>query len=153
MGAPEGFLAIDDPELDAHVVAACGRKGAVGDAWLERPVTGIHEKPAPARHWQGENEAVVERRDVATTPEAAWWTGWSTCLTWAYQPYMAIKRNERLAVGYVRCSKEEQTLTPEAQRAAIQSFCDHEGLTLVAVHEDLADGALAAALLESAPGP
>lgn len=44
------------------------------------------------------------------------------------------KPNPSTAVGYVRVSKGEQTLSPEAQETAIRAFCTREGLDLVAVH-------------------
>jgi len=47
----------------------------------------------------------------------------------------------KVAVGYIRASKEEQQLTPEAQRSAMQSWCDREALDLVAVFEDHLCGA------------
>jgi DNA invertase Pin-like site-specific DNA recombinase len=42
----------------------------------------------------------------------------------------------RVVVGYVRVSKEEQALGPEAQREAIARWCAAQGAILVAVHED-----------------
>ncbi len=40
-------------------------------------------------------------------------------------------------VGVVRVSKEEQTLSPEAQREALARWCADNGAELVAVHEDI----------------
>jgi DNA invertase Pin-like site-specific DNA recombinase len=42
----------------------------------------------------------------------------------------------RLAVGYVRVSKNRQELSPEAQRAALERWCLASGVVLVAVFED-----------------
>jgi len=39
-------------------------------------------------------------------------------------------------VGYLRVSTEEQTLGPEAQRAALEGWCTTNGAELVAVHVD-----------------
>jgi site-specific DNA recombinase len=41
------------------------------------------------------------------------------------------------AIGYVRVSKDDQELGPEAQRAELARWCEHNGADLVAVHEDL----------------
>lgn len=43
----------------------------------------------------------------------------------------------RTVVGYIRVSTEEQHLGPEAQRAALDAWCNAHGATLVAVHLDL----------------
>ena len=43
----------------------------------------------------------------------------------------------KVAVGYIRASKGEQRLTPDAQREAMRIWCDREGVELVAVFEDL----------------
>lgn len=53
----------------------------------------------------------------------------------------ARSASARLAVGYVRCSTEEQAVSGlglEAQRVAITDFCEARGLTLVAVVTDAA---------------
>jgi DNA invertase Pin-like site-specific DNA recombinase len=54
---------------------------------------------------------------------------------------MARKRtpttDPRKVIGYVRVSTDEQTLGPEAQRAALLRWCDQHGAELVAVHADL----------------
>lgn len=54
------------------------------------------------------------------------------------------------AIGYVRASTEEQTLTPIAQRDAMQRWCTAEGVELVAVHEDL--GVSGATEIDRRPG-
>lgn len=54
------------------------------------------------------------------------------------------------AIGYVRASTEEQTLTPTAQRDAMQRWCTAEGVELVAVHEDL--GVSGATEIDRRPG-
>lgn len=43
----------------------------------------------------------------------------------------------RKAVGVIRVSKEEQALSPEAQRDALARWCADNGAELVAVHEDI----------------
>lgn len=53
-------------------------------------------------------------------------------------------------VGYVRTSTEEQSLGSEAQRAALERWCEAEGATLVAVHCDL--GVSGAAPIEKREG-
>ena len=55
---------------------------------------------------------------------------------------MATRRKKRhtdpkVVVGYVRVSTDEQALGPEAQLQAIHSWCDAEGATLAAVHDDI----------------
>jgi site-specific DNA recombinase len=40
--------------------------------------------------------------------------------------------NPRLAVCYVRCSKDEQKLSPEAQRAAVEAWAAREGVQVAA---------------------
>jgi DNA invertase Pin-like site-specific DNA recombinase len=57
--------------------------------------------------------------------------------------------NPRLAVAYVRVSTEEQSLGPEAQRAAIESWAPRAGVELVGVYEDRVSGAAA---IEERPG-
>jgi len=54
------------------------------------------------------------------------------------------------AIGYVRCSTDEQQLGPEAQRSALERWCATNGVTLTAVHEDL--GVSGGAELEKRPG-
>ena len=41
-----------------------------------------------------------------------------------------------IAVAYLRASKDEQTLSPEAQRAAIEAWAAREGVTVVSWHID-----------------
>lgn len=53
-------------------------------------------------------------------------------------------------VGYLRVSTDEQTLGPEAQRAALQKWCTANCAELVAVHQDL--GISGGADLEDRPG-
>lgn len=52
--------------------------------------------------------------------------------------------------GYIRVSTEDQNLGPEAQREAIQRWCEHNNASLVAVHMDL--GVSGAAPLERRGG-
>lgn len=44
--------------------------------------------------------------------------------------------NPLLAVAYIRASKEEQRLSPEAQRASIEAWAAREGISVVAWHTD-----------------
>lgn len=46
------------------------------------------------------------------------------------------KADSTKAVGYLRVSTDEQTLGPEAQRAALERWCTQHGVTLVAVFVD-----------------
>lgn len=46
------------------------------------------------------------------------------------------------AIGYIRASKKEQALSPEAQRAALEAFASREGLFLTAIFTDAASGGL-----------
>jgi len=55
---------------------------------------------------------------------------------------MAARRSKvapdpRKVIGYIRVSKDEQALGPEAQKAAIQAWCVAHGATVVAEFEDL----------------
>lgn len=43
----------------------------------------------------------------------------------------------KLAIAYIRVSTDEQRLGPEAQRAAIDTWADKEGIRIVAWHEDV----------------
>lgn len=52
-------------------------------------------------------------------------------------------------VGYVRVSTEDQSLGPEAQRAALEAWCHTHGAELTAVHQDL--GVSGATPLEKRP--
>src|ERR1700694_2829362 len=47
------------------------------------------------------------------------------------------KRDATRVVGFVRCSTDEQVIGPEAQRRALQAYCNSHGLVLAATHEDL----------------
>lgn len=53
-------------------------------------------------------------------------------------------------VGYIRVSTTEQALGPEAQLAALRSWCSARGADLVAVHSDL--GVSGGAELDKRPG-
>lgn len=57
--------------------------------------------------------------------------------------------NPRLAVAYLRVSTEEQSLGPDAQRAAIASWAARAGVEVVSWHEDRVSGAAA---IEERPG-
>lgn len=54
------------------------------------------------------------------------------------------------AVGIIRCSTEKQEVSPEAQLAEIQQWCDRNGYTLVSYHADL--GVSGGAPLDDRPG-
>lgn len=62
----------------------------------------------------------------------------------------ASKANGKVAVGYIRVSTEDQALGPDAQRAALATYCERHGLTLAVVHSDL--GVSGAAKLDKRPG-
>lgn len=56
----------------------------------------------------------------------------------------------KIAVAYIRASTEEQALSPEAQRAAIEQWARARGFTLASVHVD--QGVRGATPLEACPG-
>lgn len=58
--------------------------------------------------------------------------------------------DSHLAVGYIRVSKSEQHLGPEAQRSAMEHWCADRGVTLVAVFSDL--GVSGGATIDKRPG-
>lgn len=61
-----------------------------------------------------------------------------------------MKMNPARVIGYVRCSTDEQSLGPQAQRDAIAKWCAANGAELVTVREDLGvSGGLA---LDKRPG-
>ena len=45
--------------------------------------------------------------------------------------------DSKLAVGYVRASKDDQKLTPDAQRASIEAWAKRNGVSVVAWHVDM----------------
>ncbi len=55
-----------------------------------------------------------------------------------------------LVIGYIRVSTDDQHLGPEAQRAALERWCDTNRAQLVEIHEDL--GISGAASLDKRPG-
>lgn len=59
------------------------------------------------------------------------------------RPARRAAGNSSLAVAYLRVSTEEQTLGPEAQRAAIERWAASRGVTVLAWHEDRISGATA----------
>jgi DNA invertase Pin-like site-specific DNA recombinase len=62
----------------------------------------------------------------------------------------AKQGNPLRVIGYVRVSTDEQTLGPEAQRAAIKKRCKAEGLELIQVFQDI--GVSGGAELDKRPG-
>ena len=52
----------------------------------------------------------------------------------------ARRGDERLAVGYIRVSTNKQELGPEAQREALNRWCEARGVRLVAVFEEVLSG-------------
>src|SRR5262245_14033225 len=50
------------------------------------------------------------------------------------------KADASIVVGYVRVSTDRQAVGPEAQRAAIERWCQDRGATLASVHEDRVSG-------------
>jgi len=58
--------------------------------------------------------------------------------------------NQKLAIGYIRVSTDEQTQGPKAQRDALQAWAKSEGVELVAVFEDI--GISGAAPIDKRPG-
>ena len=53
-------------------------------------------------------------------------------------------------IGYIRTSTSRQELSPDAQRAAIATWCQDNGAQLVAVHVDA--GVSSVAAVEDRPG-
>lgn len=47
------------------------------------------------------------------------------------------RRDPALAIGYIRASTREQTLTPVAQRTAMEAWCKANAVQLVEVYDDL----------------
>lgn len=62
----------------------------------------------------------------------------------------AAPADPRRAVAYIRMSTERQDLSPDAQRAAIESWAAREGVVVAAWHQDL--GVSGGAPLEDRPG-
>jgi site-specific DNA recombinase len=59
-------------------------------------------------------------------------------------------RNPRLAVCYVRVSRDDQKLGPEAQRAAVEAWAAREGVSVVASHTD--QGVCSVTPIDQRPG-
>jgi site-specific DNA recombinase len=58
------------------------------------------------------------------------------CVTFLVMSKRTRTGNARVAVAYVRVSKDEQKLGPEAQRAAIEAWAAREGIQVTAWHVD-----------------
>jgi DNA invertase Pin-like site-specific DNA recombinase len=58
--------------------------------------------------------------------------------------------NPRVAVAYVRVSKDDQKLGPEAQRASIEAWAGREGVSVVAWHVDA--GVCSVTAIDARPG-
>lgn len=84
------------PEEIERLVAE--RTGIEWTAYKNRPVTGVHQSAAPAQQWmenyddKGRDLSGKERRDVASTPEAAAWQGWGTALKPAFEPVVVARK-------------------------------------------------------------
>jgi DNA invertase Pin-like site-specific DNA recombinase len=68
---------------------------------------------------------------------------------------MARRRNKRdtdpkKVIGYIRVSTDEQALGPDAQRDALNAWCERHDARLLAIHEDI--GISGASPLEKRPG-
>ena len=55
---------------------------------------------------------------------------------------MARRRNKRdtdpkKVIGYIRVSTDEQALGPDAQRHALNAWCERHDARLLAIHEDI----------------
>ncbi len=84
-------------EMDAEVWRLNGRKGAPGEAWEQRPVTGQHAQPDPRlTTWadmQGNPRGTAkERRDIPATDAARRWQGWGTALKPAHEPIVVARK-------------------------------------------------------------
>ena len=58
--------------------------------------------------------------------------------------------NPKIGIGYIRASKEEQQLTPDGQKKAIESWAQLNGVEIISYHEDL--GISGAAAIDDRPG-
>lgn len=85
-------------EIRRLIVELNGQKGQPGAAWLERPITGTHEKPAAASAWReryddGPAAEARERRSAEPTTEAARaWVDWRTNLKPGFEPIVVARK-------------------------------------------------------------
>lgn len=78
-------------DLDAEVKRLNDRKGDVGEAWKQRPVTGT------AEGWSNRTNYAMTfredvRRDEPTTDAARQWDGWGTALKPAIEPIILARK-------------------------------------------------------------
>lgn len=74
-----------------------GRKGQLGENWLKREVTGVHETAPAVQNWKANygNEANLqakEKRDKPASENAQKWQGWGTALKPAHEPIVVARK-------------------------------------------------------------
>jgi DNA modification methylase len=86
------FLDMDVPEDIAELVdEIIADKGQPGQAWLDREVTGHHDKAVGIGSHGGPNR-LGEKREIPTTELAAEYTGWGTSLKPAHEPCVFARK-------------------------------------------------------------
>lgn len=84
-------------DMDDEVWRLNCRKGQPGEAWQQRPVTGVHEQPTAQQAWmQNYSDHVAlppkDRRDIPATDAARQWQGWGTALKPAHEPIVVARK-------------------------------------------------------------
>jgi DNA modification methylase len=84
-------------DMDAEVWRLNGRKGAPGEAWDARVITGMHHQGNAIgnyelKHGVGKGRTANERRDAPATPDAERWQGWGTALKPAFEPVVVARK-------------------------------------------------------------
>ena len=77
-------------ELDAEVRRLNDRKGQVGEAWLERPITGEVQGHTSVNYGLSTRDGAA--RDVAVSDEARRLLGLGTALKPAYEPILLVRK-------------------------------------------------------------
>lgn len=78
-------------EMDAEVLRLNLRKGEPGEAWAERPVTGVVEEWANRSNYALTSRDGL-RRDTAVGEEAQRWQGWGTALKPGHEPVVVARK-------------------------------------------------------------
>lgn len=94
-------LGVDLDELPAEIKQLLwelnGRKGQLGENWLKREITGVHETAPAVQNWKANygNEANLqakEKRDKPASENAQKWQGWGTALKPAHEPIVVARK-------------------------------------------------------------
>lgn len=94
-------LGVDLDELPAEIKQLLwelnGRKGQLGENWLKREITGVHETAPAVQNWKANygNEANLqakEKRDKPASGNAQKWQGWGTALKPAHEPIVVARK-------------------------------------------------------------